>query len=55
MAPQDIVNATAMLRTLDTPLRTPDALHVVMAQRVGAQLMTFDNSSAARSLGIAVL
>jgi predicted nucleic acid-binding protein len=54
---QDMTAAGDLLRRLDTSLRTPDALHVVMARRIGAQLLTFDRTmaSAARSLGITVL
>jgi predicted nucleic acid-binding protein len=53
----DIVSATAYLRQLDTPLRVPDALHIAIAGRVGAQLATFDKkmSAAARALGVHVL
>jgi uncharacterized protein len=37
------------------PLRAPDAIHIAMAQRVGAALVTFDRrmAAAARALGIA--
>jgi uncharacterized protein len=44
------------LRRLDLTLRTSDALHIAIAQRVNATQVTFDRSMArsARALGIAV-
>jgi predicted nucleic acid-binding protein len=53
----DVDNAATLLRRLDLPLRTPDALHVVMVQRNGSRLLTFDKTmaAAARALGIAVI
>lgn len=53
----DVGNAETMLRRLDLTLRTPDALSIAMAERVGAQLATFDDKMAecARALGLAVL
>ena len=45
------------LLVLDLPLRTPDALNIAIAQRVGADLLTFDHKMAAsaRSLGTTVV
>lgn len=40
----DIATAEAYLRRLDLKLRTPDAIHIAIAQRVAAQLATFDES-----------
>jgi predicted nucleic acid-binding protein len=53
----DIASAAAFLRRLDLNLRTPDAIHVAVAQRIDAQLLTFDNQMAAsaRALGLDVL
>jgi predicted nucleic acid-binding protein len=53
----DVVVATGLARRLERSLRAPDALHLAITRRIGAQLLTFDKSmaSAARSLGIAVL
>jgi predicted nucleic acid-binding protein len=53
----DVANAIRLLRRFDLTLRTPDALHIAVTRRIGAQLLTFDRtmSSAARSLGITVL
>lgn len=53
----DITAATAILRRLDLPLRTPDAIHVALALRLGESLVTFDARMAgsARALGIAVV
>jgi predicted nucleic acid-binding protein len=52
----DIVSAAAFLRRLDLPLRTPDVLNIAIAQRVGAELLTFDRKMAAsaRALGTPV-
>jgi predicted nucleic acid-binding protein len=56
VAPVDIAVATGSLRRLDLSLRTADAIHVAVAQRLGATLVTFDQRMAAvaRALGIAV-
>jgi uncharacterized protein len=43
----DVKVAGAFLRRLDLTLRTPDALHIAMAQRAGATLLTFDKKMAA--------
>jgi len=52
----DIDAATRILRRLDVNLRTPDAIHIAIARRAEATLVTFDRSmaSGARALGIAV-
>lgn len=52
----DLALASSFLRRLDLPLRTLDALHIAIAQRIGATLITFDNRMAdsARVLGIPV-
>ena len=52
----DIAAATAFLRRLDLTLRTPDALHVAAAQRLGSELLTFDArmAASARALGARV-
>jgi predicted nucleic acid-binding protein len=53
----DVTGATAMMRRLDFPLRTPDALHIAITQRVGCTLLTFDKSMArvARAIGVDVV
>ena len=45
-----------ILRRLDINLRTPDAIHIAIARRVDATLVTFDQQVAesARALGMAV-
>ena len=50
----DVRAAAAMLRRLDLTLRTPDAINIAIAQRVGAELATFDARMAgnARALGV---
>jgi len=40
--PADIRAAEAILRRLNQTLRTPDAIHIAIAQRIGAELATFD-------------
>jgi predicted nucleic acid-binding protein len=49
----DVTAAQAFLRRLDLTLRTPDALNIAIALRVGADLATFDEKMAAsaRALG----
>jgi uncharacterized protein len=53
----DVSIAAGLLRRLDLTLRTPDALHIAMAQRVGTSLLTFDKAmgSCAKSLGVPVV
>jgi uncharacterized protein len=52
----DIDSANRILRRLDVNLRTPDAIHIAIARRLEATLVTFDRSMAAgaRDLGMAV-
>lgn len=52
----DVALATTYIRRLDLTLRTPDALHIAIARRVDAVLVTFDRAmaAAARALGMAV-
>jgi len=52
----DIPQADIFLRRLDLPLQAPDAIHIAVAQRLGATLVTFDRrmAQAARTLGIPV-
>lgn len=54
--PDDLVQATTYLRRLDLALKTPDGIHIAMASRASAGLVTFDRQMAlaARVLGIAV-
>ena len=50
----DVSGATALVRRLDLSVRTPDALHLAIVQRIGCSLLTFDRTMArvARALGI---
>lgn len=52
----DIASADRILRRLDVNLRTPDAIHIAIARRIGATLVTFDRdmAAAARVLGMTV-
>lgn len=56
VASLDVVAATAYLRRLDLNLRTADAIHIAIAQRIGATLATFDDAMArsAEKLGLHV-
>lgn len=51
---EDFAAATAFIRRFDLALRTPDALHIAIAVRLGARLLTFDAkmAAAAKALGI---
>ena len=52
----DVRVAEAHVRRFDLGLRAPDALHLAVARRLGAALVTLDRrlAGAARELGIAV-
>ena len=52
----DVTAAEAFPRRLDLALRTPDAVNIAIAQRVGATLATFDRKmiASARALGTPV-
>jgi len=56
IGPADVAAASALLRRLDLPLRKPDAIHIAIAQRLRATLVTFDRQMAAsaRAIGAAV-
>jgi hypothetical protein len=53
----DIAAAEAMLRRFDLTLRSPDAIHLAAAQRLGARLATFDTGLArcAQAIGVEVV
>lgn len=57
MQPADLDDVQAILRRLDLNLRTPDAIHLAIARRLGAELATFDIRMAdcARALSISVI
>ena len=48
----DVTAATAFLRRLDLNLRTPDALHIAIAHRIGAAIATFDERMAASAAAL---
>ncbi len=52
--PGDISQCAKYLRRLDLPLRTPDALHIAIASRLRAPILSFDRNllSSARRLGV---
>lgn len=51
---EDFAEATLLIRRFDLGLRTPDALHVAIARRLGATLAAFDAKmvAAASALGL---
>jgi uncharacterized protein len=53
---RDVATAAIYLRRLDLTSATPDALHIAIAGRLGATLVTIDHgmAAAARVLGMAV-
>jgi uncharacterized protein len=53
----DIASAARFLRRLELPLRAGDAMNIAIAQRVGADLLTFDRQMAvgAVALGVTVV
>ncbi len=53
---EDFIEATKLVRRFDLALRTPDALHISVAARLGARLATFDAEMAvaAAALGLEV-
>jgi uncharacterized protein len=52
----DVAIAETFLRRLDLVLQAPDAIHIAIAQRIGATLVTFDRQmeAGARALGMAI-
>lgn len=56
VGPVDVELASRYLRRLDLTLRTPDAIHIAMAQRLRARLVTLDlkMAASARTLGVAL-
>jgi predicted nucleic acid-binding protein len=57
IGPGDISSAATFLRRLDLNLRTPDAIHLAVTQRLGVPLATFDDrmAAAARTLGLSTV
>jgi predicted nucleic acid-binding protein len=53
--PADVSTAAACLRRLDLTLRTLDALNIAIAQRIGAQRLTFDRKMAASASALGLL
>lgn len=51
--PADIVRAEIIVRRFDLMLKAPDAIHIAVAQRLGATLVTLDRrlAASARALG----
>ncbi len=52
IANSDVAAAAVFLRRLDLTLRTQDALHIAMAQRLSAELLTFDAQMARAALAL---
>lgn len=57
MTALDLRRATAWIESLELPLRTPDAIHLAIAVRLQARLVTFDEqmTRCAVELGIDIL
>jgi predicted nucleic acid-binding protein len=53
----DLSAAETRLRRLDLGLRTADAIHIALARRLGADLVTFDDKMAAsaKALGVKIV
>ena len=53
---QDFAACDGYLRRLDLPLRTPDGLHIAIASRLQASILSFDKQliASAKKLGVAV-
>lgn len=52
VSPADIAAASTYLRRLDLPLRTPDAINIAIAGRIGCILLTFDRKMAENAAAI---
>lgn len=52
----DIRVADTIMRRFDLPLRTPDAIHIAVSQRLGTELASFDDKmiACARAIGLAI-
>jgi uncharacterized protein len=50
----DFAAATGLIRQFDLALRTPDALHIAIARRLGAKLLTFDAKMAVAAKALCV-
>lgn len=50
----DVAMAIAVIRRLDLNLDAPDAIHIAIAQRIGAELATMDErmAASARAIGL---
>jgi predicted nucleic acid-binding protein len=50
----DVAAATQLVRRFDLILRGPDAIHIAIAQRLGASLFTFDERMAMAAAAVGV-
>jgi uncharacterized protein len=57
ISPTDLAQATTIIRRLNLNLRTADAIHIALCQRLNLTLWTFDKGMAtcAKKLGLSVL
>ncbi|HVC54014.1 MAG TPA: type II toxin-antitoxin system VapC family toxin [Stellaceae bacterium] len=53
--PADMAAATGFLRRLDLTLLSPDAIHIALARRLGARLVTLDRRTAAAAGALGVV
>jgi len=51
---EDLIEATQLIGRFDLALRTPDALHIAIAARLGAKLVTYDAKMAAAASALGV-
>lgn len=54
LQPQDIARATSLVEQVNLSLRLPDALHIAIAERIGATLVTTDRQQHRAALAIGV-
>lgn len=56
ISPGDCTAATSYIRRLDLALQAPDAVHIAIAHRIGATLVTFDiqMAASASALGLPI-
>lgn len=55
--PSDVREANLLVRQFELKLRTPDAIHLAICRRLGARMVTLDNTlaHAARAVDVAVI
>jgi predicted nucleic acid-binding protein len=54
ISPHDVGTAAMLLRRLDLNLRTPDAINLAIADRLAAELVTFDSQMLVTAVAIGI-